>query len=658
MKKQLSMFLVLALLTVLYGGAFADTLQLPGSLTTIEAESFSDNPALDEVSVAWGTETIESRAFASSGVKKIYIPATVTAIADDAFAGTSVTICSAEDSYAKEYADAHGLAWEDSGNHDRKSAVSQLVDYSAKFRGPECEPLAMLDRLPTEGIEDPQELARVEQYNAAVDDLNADLASLNQHEAEISDALNGCVDQLPALTVTERGGRVHMDMDGLSMVMDKTVMDAMEQGVEIVATDADDRGVTRLTASNGATWYIYQIGDTYYYTGTAPSASAHVNDAIAEANGRDDGPLARFTGLVDQVENIVSNVDLLFNDNLSFFNGELARIEQKFQNLNVTESNLTGRAKELAEKLQAQRQRELNIIRAKRATWIAGAKIWAGLDIAANILILRQIIIDWTWLNEISDHKHPNEHDTSARSRDIANTMNRDILILRGLFITDGILSVVQLISSIGLFAAAVPTGGAAVASKVVIAAIKMIAGVLLNAGEDNKKDAIDRAEQKLHTYVYGWVKEKGTGKPIGQVKVAYGDAFIETDANGYYELYLMPEQTSLEFTRDGYKKDGIVATPVAGEGTQVQDMELRKEGTITISGIVCSITNLNWGLENVLVQCDEFTALTDWYGKYTITARLGSDLVFSKGGYATRVFTIPWDGQITFDPNIQMYPY
>ena len=146
MKKQLSMFLVLALLTVLYGGAFADTLQLPGSLTTIEAESFSDNPALDEVSVAWGTERIESRAFASSGVKKIYIPATVTAIADDAFAGTSVTICSAADAYARQYADAHGLAWEDSGNHDRKSAVSQLVDYSAKFRGPECEPLAMLDR--------------------------------------------------------------------------------------------------------------------------------------------------------------------------------------------------------------------------------------------------------------------------------------------------------------------------------------------------------------------------------------------------------------------------------------------------------------------------------------------------------------------------------
>ena len=59
-----------------------------------------------------------ARAFAYSGVKKIYIPDTVTEIAEDAFEGADkVVICSRPSSYAQEYAEEYGLNWEDDGQY-------------------------------------------------------------------------------------------------------------------------------------------------------------------------------------------------------------------------------------------------------------------------------------------------------------------------------------------------------------------------------------------------------------------------------------------------------------------------------------------------------------------------------------------------------------
>ena len=112
MKKCLSLLLILVMLVTSYGGALADTLKLPTNLTTIGEEAFFGASSLDVVDIPWGTEIIGSKAFANSSVTKVYIPATVYSIADDAFQGTNITICASAYSYAKEYADSHGIAWE------------------------------------------------------------------------------------------------------------------------------------------------------------------------------------------------------------------------------------------------------------------------------------------------------------------------------------------------------------------------------------------------------------------------------------------------------------------------------------------------------------------------------------------------------------------
>ena len=77
-------------LTGLTGTARAASRQiltLPSGTRVIEAEAFADTPALSEIDLPDGVREIQSRAFANSGAQWIYLPESLSAIADDAFEG-------------------------------------------------------------------------------------------------------------------------------------------------------------------------------------------------------------------------------------------------------------------------------------------------------------------------------------------------------------------------------------------------------------------------------------------------------------------------------------------------------------------------------------------------------------------------------------------
>ena len=65
--------------------AMADTLCLPDDLHTIEKEAFFGDQSLDEVILPESITTIGPLAFANSSVKRIYLPASLVDIAEDAF---------------------------------------------------------------------------------------------------------------------------------------------------------------------------------------------------------------------------------------------------------------------------------------------------------------------------------------------------------------------------------------------------------------------------------------------------------------------------------------------------------------------------------------------------------------------------------------------
>lgn len=85
---------------------------LPDNLTAIEAEAFL-SARFDEAVIPAGCKSIGARAFAgNTALTAVYIPASVTDIADDAFEGcSSVRFICTEDSAAAAYADQHGIEW-------------------------------------------------------------------------------------------------------------------------------------------------------------------------------------------------------------------------------------------------------------------------------------------------------------------------------------------------------------------------------------------------------------------------------------------------------------------------------------------------------------------------------------------------------------------
>ena len=88
-------------------------LALPQKLDTIEREAFAGTEGLEKVIVQDGTKRIESRAFANSGIREIYLPGSVNYIADDAFEGCrNLKIYCKPGTYAQEYLLDNGYNFE------------------------------------------------------------------------------------------------------------------------------------------------------------------------------------------------------------------------------------------------------------------------------------------------------------------------------------------------------------------------------------------------------------------------------------------------------------------------------------------------------------------------------------------------------------------
>ena len=129
MKKMISLFLVLVIITVSYGSALSDTIQLPGQLEIIGAEAFYGDISIDQVILPDGVKEIHSKAFANSSLEEIYLPGSITYIADDAFDEPQYVRVSAEKgTYAYAWAVEHGYINETRNVQELLFALQLLVE--------------------------------------------------------------------------------------------------------------------------------------------------------------------------------------------------------------------------------------------------------------------------------------------------------------------------------------------------------------------------------------------------------------------------------------------------------------------------------------------------------------------------------------------------
>ena len=127
-RRCLALCVLTAVLTGLCSMASAGRLILPAKTTRIEDRTFYGNKALDEVDLAEPLRYIGHQAFAQSSVHYVYLPKTVSLIEEDAFDGCPNLVCLVpEESYAREWCEAHGIAWLDEDHVDSISPADGNV---------------------------------------------------------------------------------------------------------------------------------------------------------------------------------------------------------------------------------------------------------------------------------------------------------------------------------------------------------------------------------------------------------------------------------------------------------------------------------------------------------------------------------------------------
>jgi len=101
----------------LCSAGLAETLTLPADLMMVEAEAFMGDASLKTVVLPDGLQTIQTKAFAGSGVTDVNLPDTLTFIAEDAFDDTHIAnLQVSEGTYAYTWAMEHDYLdwkWED-----------------------------------------------------------------------------------------------------------------------------------------------------------------------------------------------------------------------------------------------------------------------------------------------------------------------------------------------------------------------------------------------------------------------------------------------------------------------------------------------------------------------------------------------------------------
>ena len=655
LRKLTALVLTVSMLAAPCAPALADAIRLPASLKQIDEEAFYRDYTATEVYIPEGAESIGERAFAWSDELRVYIPDSVIDIANNAFEGASVTIVSSADSYAKYFYDAHlrynsSCKWEDAS----PLTVDEVIAL-AEDPGEAMEPLETLEYCPTEGIDDPEQLAEAEEYNRLVDEVNRLIGECNGMEQEMRRSAQEDF-SFPDFGMSEDGGAFRFDTGDLSVSMDAGFLAAMGGGASV-----DDI----VTAADGSATLKLSSGDTYYLSASDGdlrlSRQRQANKLRAVRNG---GAASLYDRLVDAIDNVTAlftATDDFIRNKIAGFNTQCGALQLKINDLErEIERQRTWRQDTSQLTIQAERlQKQKDRIAAKRASWNKGLKVWAAINIGADILALTQIISRWGELNKISAHGHPNDDDyTPGEAYAMATRLHDDIQALYTLYAVDGIACAAQIVSGITVLFAAIPTGGAATVAKVVIALLKTAMSLILNAAEDRLYDAIQDTHPLLHTYFEGEVTDDETGEPLAGVAVDADGFIYYTNETGDYKARILDrEPHTFTFSLDEYKKDGFTATPNVGY-TSWQSMKLSR-----LKGNVCGhVYNEKTGepVAGVRIYSGErIRGYGDADGFYTAEIPLPNEtVIFKADGYREKEVTLTPSLSMTVEWDVRLTPY
>ncbi len=577
MKKIISVLLALSLLLQV-AGASAGQVVLPGGVEAITEESFSYTSSINEVVLPWGTETIENRAFANSGITGIYIPLTVFEIAEDAFSDTNVTFYCSRNSYARTFAENHGIPWQDwMEEKTLNDPITEIPDENLlSYRQLEIEPIELLSE---EGETEEAVLDLIRQYNdfvrnenEIIEEYNALVSLYYENSAILTDLICG-------ISVQEKTGSLLFTSEGLQAEIDRSALEILIKQKEIDQIDwsAEDQMMT-LTSSNGEKIYFFWSGTGLHISTNPITTSLRIFRKTA-SNGKpmlfassdgappiiapDKDPTGLTSNFRQWVDNIakcgqVANYISTCAQGVSYLLDKLLmhdfdNILKAFIDIAKSQNNYSPALRRTAEKLRDQEWARMVKADGRLRFFLRVTELLRPVFFAFSAEGLLQNWLRVRDIYGIKMHGHPNDKDLIPEDRrHLAASLGGDIEECIWLYIFLMIMDTVSL--------------GLSVAKPVSFGA-EMILGagsIMVGNRADKLYSKIVDDDPKLHSFIIGTVTDETTQEPIPWATVTYPDGdYVVTDQDGNYEAPHLPGTASLLFARDSWEeKEGKVTVP------------------------------------------------------------------------------------------------
>ena len=638
------------------------------SLKRIGNEAFWGTDHSREITIPDGVTEIGSRAFGPEDLGRIYIPDSVTYIAEDAFPWAVVV--SSAGSCAHDYAVRRGLPWESTSPWQPED-VEDYLNTPGEPGG--MDPLELLDRISADDITDPEDLARLDGYNEQLDALNLLLGEYNDLLDEIQEKGSQCLTP-PEMSASQDSGACTVSFSGTNMSMDASFMDAMNGGIGISAMEASSDGsYSTLELENGASYRVAMNGSDISIAATSSVASSGASPkAVRLLSSGSGSALDALTDKLDAFTTWINTVG-------EFLQDKVARLIAKTDELENAASLWEASCKQEAKtgnKIIADRLKEtgsrikdrLKNASVSRTRWTSALAVWGVLDLAGSALSLRQIIVrGQVILNIINCCQHPNDLDMiDDEAYRMASQMNRDMRKLLAAYVADGIICIVDLWTTATMFVAAIPTGGASMAGKIAIAAVKTAVGLFLNSFEDNLYAEIMETERLLHTFVEGHVYDRKTQEAIRSAVVTMDDGrSTVTDDDGHYLFHMFDfSQHSMTAQAQEYLDSQPVTFTAVKEDTVWKTILLSPvQGLVTgtiyneVSGMpVPDVAIYDESGAQVGQSEGEDDSSPGWY--YVNLPLSGGDLTFKKYGFRSTTVHVDVYPDTPVVRDVQLAPY
>ena len=634
MKRMLAVILAVCMMS---SACFAENggARMPSALKTIEAEAFAGDDAIAEIDLPWGTETIDRRAFASSGLRRIYIPSTVYYIAGDAFDG-DVTILSNPASYAKKYADSRSLAWEDCESHypqeGERHEAEEDWDEGLEAVSADSFSLEGFALLSAGALQDEETLGAIQDLNAILSEV---LAATDEYNQCIQDLMLGR-DQMHGYlgngTYGESGSQLSFSMDGVNIEMDAAIQNGLR-------ADFDEENGLRLISPDGQSY-------TVNVSGTTMRLQAQTRTLQRSGGIGSDEWWNRVQSIAENIKELYDLVDAALEGAVDITVqqiGKLVEYQQRtwsWYNGQVNSQYYVNYDAKMKAALVAERDRWLDFaedkmqpIRQRQGKLLQWKNALAKVNIGVSIWQLSDLVRQHFELKKFRDHNHPTEFDHYEEGEDYSALLNKNIDFLEQTLAADAGTIIVSLLAYAATVISLMGAQPLALAT-VPIAIVSTLCGIGLNNKENELWDKVREFDAELHCSAKGVVLDKDTHDPIAGVSVSRNgkDAIATTDENGEFEVYLPRLVKTLVFLKENYKNTpGEFALEPYVPDFQIIYME-RMGGQIT--GVVYD-QDTRLPLEGAEVVCEDQVTFAGEDGGFTLYVGLGDhEVTASAEGY------------------------